>query len=291
MIFLDPKSDIAFKKLFGDGTHKNIVISFLNSVLNREEGAKIVDVIINDPNNLPETRTAKSSIVDVRCTDQNNNHYIIEMQVVAQADYTERAQYYNSLGLSRQLASGDYYGKLVPVIFVGILDFNLFKKTDYISHHHILDIETHEWDLKNLEWHFVELKKFSKQLDELTTILDKWIYFLKHAVTLQQIPSTLKDPVLEEAFSVLAQSNWTIAELEAYDRYLDAIRSSGSQLDTAKMMGKMEGKIEGKMEGKIEGKMEEKIVIAKKLLAHLHSTDIAQITGLSIEVIENLKKN
>ena len=33
MIFADPRSDIAFKKLFGDITHKNILISFLNSVL------------------------------------------------------------------------------------------------------------------------------------------------------------------------------------------------------------------------------------------------------------------
>ena len=69
MIFLDPTSDIAFKKLFGSSEHKNIVISFLNSVLGRVEGEKIVDVVINDPHNYPEIPEGKYSIVDVKCTD------------------------------------------------------------------------------------------------------------------------------------------------------------------------------------------------------------------------------
>ena len=55
MIFLDPKSDLVFKKLFGDITHKNILMSFLNSVLERVDDMRIVDVIINDPNNVAET--------------------------------------------------------------------------------------------------------------------------------------------------------------------------------------------------------------------------------------------
>jgi hypothetical protein len=75
MIYLDPKSDIAFKKLFGSITHKNILISFLNSILQRPEGLKIVDVVINDPTNVPDTRSSKLSIVDVRCTDQSGCLY------------------------------------------------------------------------------------------------------------------------------------------------------------------------------------------------------------------------
>jgi hypothetical protein len=33
MQFADPKNDLAFKKIFGDINHKNILISFLNSIL------------------------------------------------------------------------------------------------------------------------------------------------------------------------------------------------------------------------------------------------------------------
>ena len=185
-MYLDPKSDMVFKKLFGSSAHKNILMSFLNSVLERGEGLHIVDVVINDPSNVAETPLSKASIVDVRCTDQQNNQYIIEMQVISQKDYAARAQYYSALALGRQLGSGEKYEKLVPVIFVGILNFALFETKNYMSHHVILDNKTYTRELKHLEFHFIELKKFSKELEELNTILDKWIYFLRNADSFQE---------------------------------------------------------------------------------------------------------
>ena len=115
MVYLDAKSDIAFKKLFGNIAHKEILISFLNSVLEKVEGTKITDVVINDPANLPDALDAKMSIVDVRCTDQSGSQYIVEMQVVSQYEYPARAQYYSSLALSRQLSVRQPYSELVPV--------------------------------------------------------------------------------------------------------------------------------------------------------------------------------
>jgi hypothetical protein len=118
MIFLDPKSDIAFKKLFSNAQHTEIVINFLNNTLNRPKGKKIVSVTINDPYNHPETITAKSSIVDVRCTDQNGSEYILEMQVVNQQDYAERSHYYYDRNLDElrirnsQIATARDEGKL-----------------------------------------------------------------------------------------------------------------------------------------------------------------------------------
>jgi predicted transposase/invertase (TIGR01784 family) len=75
MIFLNPRSDIAFKKLFGDATHKNVLISFLNCVLAQTRKEAIVNVIINDPHNFPLSRGFKESIVDLRCTDESGNQY------------------------------------------------------------------------------------------------------------------------------------------------------------------------------------------------------------------------
>ncbi len=281
MTFLDPKSDIAFKKLFGDITHKNILMDFLNNILERTEGEKIVDVVMNDPNNLAETPLSKASIVDVRCTDQKNHQYIIEMQVITQQDYAARAQYYSALALSRQLASGERYHKLVPVIFVGILDFNLFGSEHYLSHHLILDTQTHNHELKHLAFHFIELPKFDKTLETLTNAQDKWIYFFKNASTFEKVPQSLKEPVMQEAFDVLAQSNWSKKDLEAYDRYVDAMRSAASQLDTA-----LEKGIEIGIE---QGEKQKAQKIAKALLDILDVEMIAEKTGLSIDEIKNLK--
>ncbi|HEV2601551.1 MAG TPA: Rpn family recombination-promoting nuclease/putative transposase [Candidatus Babeliales bacterium] len=274
MIFMDPTSDIGFKKLFANMAHKDILISFLNSVLERTEGNKIIDVTLNDPNNLPEMREAKMSIVDVRCTDQKGHQYIIEMQVDTQKHYALRAQYYSSIALSRQLAKKENYEELVPVIFIGVLDFALFNNNPhYVSHHFILDSKTHAHELKHLEFHFIELKKFNKEVDEDSSIIDKWIYFFKHAATLQKIPSSLKNPEIKEAFDVLERGNWSLAELEAYDRYLDERRSYAGKIQYA------------------EEKAEEKkaLEIAKNLLDILDISTIATKTGLSVEQIKKLK--
>ena len=155
MVFLDPTNDIAFKRLFGNQAKSEILISFLNSVLELAEGDKITSVIITDPYNLPDAQWLKTSIVDVRCTDQSNRQFIIELQVDIQKDYPARSQYYVALAITRQLAKKAQYKTIMPVIFVGILDFNLFKSPDYHSTHHILNIKTHEHALHHMSFTFV----------------------------------------------------------------------------------------------------------------------------------------
>lgn len=228
MIFLDPTNDLVFKKLFGNTAHKNILMSFLNSILERTGEDQIADVVFNDPHNIPEPIQAKHTIVDVRCTDQKGFNYIVEMQVIKQKDYAERCQYYSALALGRQLQQKDEYKKLLPVIFVAILCFDLFKSPNYTSHHLILDKATGEHGLRHLEFHFIELNKFNKALEAVKSISDKWIYLLKNADTMKTVPAAFKEPAVKEAFEILEQGNWSVKELEAYDRYLDAIRSQKS---------------------------------------------------------------
>ena len=282
MNYLSPKSDVAFKKLFGNIAHKNILISFLNSVLKQPENLKIIDVIINDPANTPDRPSSKYSIVDLRCTDQDQNQYIVEMQVIDQKDYGIRAQYYAAIALARQLNSGEKYNQLVPVIFVGILDFNLFNHKNYLSHQLILDSETHAHELKHLEFHFIELTKFTKTETQLDNILDKWVYFLKNAEVLQKVPSTLQETEFIDAFDILAKSNWSNKELLEYDQYLDIWRSETSRIEGARA--------DGKTIGKEEGKNEEKIEIANAMLLNgFEISTITKITGLSLEQVQKLK--
>jgi predicted transposase/invertase (TIGR01784 family) len=299
MRFLDPTIDIVFKKLFGTVVHKDILIHFLNSVLGREEGNLIVDVVFNDLTNIPETLELKESIVDVRCTDQSKHQYIIEMQVSPQKDYAQRAQYYSALALSRQLEKSEKYEKLVPVIFIGILDFSLFACKEYISKHSILNTKTYENELTNLQFYFIELSKFDIKIEKIESILDKWIYFLKHASQLRKIPESYqKQVVFDNAFRALEEGSWSRGELEAYDRYLDAIRSRASQLETALEMGMEKGIQKGMekgikkgiKEGIKEGELRKALEVARELVNFHDTKTIARITGLSEAQIEELKR-
>lgn len=285
MNFLDPKSDIAFKKLFGNVAHKDIVISFLNSVLGRKKGEKIVKVTFNDTTNLPQANDSKLSIVDVRCSDEKGKNYIIEMQILKQEEYLYRCQYYSAAGVCRQIPAGGNYSLLMPVIFIGVLNFDLFPSKKYLSHYYLMEEESRERSFGLQEYHFIELKKFNKKLEKLETLIDKWVYFMQNANALDAIPPALeKTEVIKEAFEVLDRHNWTTAELESYGRVQDVIYAEKSRLQTALK--------DGRELGKKEGLKEAGIAVAQRALLQgkMSIKAIADLTGISVDEIKQIKK-
>ncbi len=287
MVFLDPKSDIGFKKLFDNKKQPEIVISFLNSVLELKPGSLITTITINDPSNLPNFNEGKYSLVDISCTDQAGKNYIVEMQVIDQKDYALRAQYYASLGIANQLAKGSDYTTLKPVVFVGIVCFDLFKSTSYLSHHLILNKDTFEHGLELLTFHFIELPKFNKTLEELDGVVEKWVYLLKHADEMKAVPRALQKPIeLEAAMEVLEQGNWSKKELLAYERYWDYLRTQRSRQVTALEKGMEKGLEKGRKEGRHEGYLDAII----QLLPVMDNRQIAKTMHVPIEKVEALRK-
>ncbi|HCL56117.1 MAG TPA: transposase, partial [Spirochaetia bacterium] len=81
MKFLDPTNDVAFKKIFGNDQKKEVLISLLNSLLGLKEGKKILEVEIQNPYLVPRIADLKNTVLDVKCKDQRNISYLVEMQV------------------------------------------------------------------------------------------------------------------------------------------------------------------------------------------------------------------
>ncbi len=217
MKFVDIKNDIAFRKIFGNENKKEILISFLNAVLELPKGKKIKRVEIKNPYQLPEIKDLKSSILDVRATDERDISYIVEMQVEEPDGFDLRVQYYTAKQFSSQIVKGDDYPKLNQVIFIGILDFKFFDDDDdYITRHRTVNVKTQKSSLKGMEYNFVELPKFTKELKNCKSLVDKWIYFIKNAPNLDVIPADVKDEGLKHAYEDADKHNWTKEELEAY---------------------------------------------------------------------------
>jgi hypothetical protein len=63
--FLDPKSDLVFKKIFGE--NKDLVKSFLNSLLPLDDHGLIDTIEYLTPEQVPAIPTMKRTIVDVKC--------------------------------------------------------------------------------------------------------------------------------------------------------------------------------------------------------------------------------
>ena len=79
--FLDPKNDVSFKRIFGTEKNKDILIHFINDILDLKGNNKIEDVTFLSPIQDPEIASKKQSIVDVLCRDANGVQLIVEMQV------------------------------------------------------------------------------------------------------------------------------------------------------------------------------------------------------------------
>ncbi|MBF0178021.1 MAG: Rpn family recombination-promoting nuclease/putative transposase, partial [Magnetococcales bacterium] len=93
MKFIDPRIDFAFKKIFGSEDTKDILISFLESLLGLAEDRRIAHLTILDPFLAPRIKDLKYSVLDVRCTDHRGVSYIVEMQVQKVDAFLKRIQY------------------------------------------------------------------------------------------------------------------------------------------------------------------------------------------------------
>ena len=304
--YLDPKNDFAFKRIFGREKNKDILIGFLNDVLDHKHVGQIVDVAFLDPVQNPDVAAKKQSILDVLCRDQNGVQYIVEMQVAKTTGFEKRAQYYASKAYIDQLGKAEGYENLKEVIFLAITDFVMFPKKKAVkSDHMVLDRETSEHDLKDLFFTFIELPKFTKGIDELSSMTEKWYYYLKHASETQgEVYEKLivDAPIIKRAYKELNRANWSKEELRAYERVEKIERDNAAaeayKLEKAQEKGKKEGRKEGKKEGIAIGEKkgitmgEEKKQkeIALQMLAKGLATElICELTGLTPKQVNALK--
>ena len=243
MKFVDVKNDIAFRKIFGNENRKETLISFLNAVLDFHGNQRVVEVTILNPYQLPKLKGGKVTIIDVKATDQAGRTYIIEMQVGDIDGFEKRVLFYSSKSYSDQIKRADFYRKLRPVIFIGVLNFVHTENKNYISRSQVRDIETGEQTIKDMEFNFIELPKFNKELHELKTLTEKWVYFIKNAESLEVVPDNINDEGLKSAYEEANVQTWTQEELDAYEYAFMREEDDRARLDKAKEDGKEENKI------------------------------------------------
>lgn len=298
--FLDPKNDFAFKQVFGREKHKDILIHFLNDILKLSGKHSIQHVTFLPTVQDPDIASKKQSIVDVLCHDENGRQFIIEMQVARTTGFKERAIYYASKAYATQMVKGGQYEHLKEVIFIAVIDYELFPhKQHYHSTHQLYDTVTHEQDLSGLRFEFLELPRFNKKSDQLLTMIEKWCYYFKYAskTTLEEIDKLAgTDTVLKEAYKALDSASWTENELMLYEQETKSENDELSILRYAKQEGIALGEktgIEkgialGKQEGIILGKQEGTLHGERQVLIRLINKKFGQISPEFLSIIHSL---
>lgn len=289
MKFADPRNDVAFKRIFGNKNHKEVLIHFVNAALDFPEGAKVVDVSFDNPYQPPKIEDLKETVLDVTATDQQQRTFIIEMQVQPSPHFARRSLYYTAKSYVNQLDKGAQYQKLKKVHFIGILDFDFSTDSKrYLSNHLILDTHTHKNHLDDFAFCFIELPKFHKTLDELDNVVDKWIYFIKNTVALEEVPALFQqDPVFKTAFEMAQQHAWSKQEMLVYDYVNKKRMDEYDAMEYTKQLAERTGLEKGMEKGK--GIAARKT--AKKLIPMgLSNEQIATATNLPLETVEAIRE-
>ncbi|MEO5373918.1 MAG: Rpn family recombination-promoting nuclease/putative transposase [Alphaproteobacteria bacterium] len=253
MRFLNPRTDFAFKRIFGSEDSRDILISFLNAVLGLSGADRIVEISIIDPYQAPRIKGWKESFVDVRAKDETGRPFIVEMQVLNHAGFEKRVLYNACKAYVGQIGNADEYRSLVEVIAITITDFIMFRDLAGItSTFRLRASENPDVTHQDMALVFVELPKFTRTEAELESTLDRWLYFLKEAGSLEVVPKALSvEPAIDHALQIANKAALTSEELDDQERreqWIGMQKGMMLDVDEARRLGEEKGKAEGKAE-------------------------------------------
>jgi len=290
---LNPKVDIAFKKLFGVEENKDILMSFINSIVSPKDQVK--DIILKNPYNEKNFINDKLSILDIKAQEAiTGKWYNLEMQLSNQDFYAKRALYYWSKLYMGQLESGVIYSKLEKTICINILNFKCIEdEENYHNVYKIYNEKSKKLFFDDLEIHFIELTKYHQKAKNL---LDKWITFLKHENIDEKIEKELEEiPTIKKAAKVLERMNLSKEEREAYEARLGWLWDEELAIKRAKRIGIEKGIKKGIEQG-VEIGVEQGImkqnyeVIENGIKNNISIETLSLLTKLSIEEIKEIIK-
>jgi predicted transposase/invertase (TIGR01784 family) len=291
--YINPFTDFGFKKLFGTEVNKDLLIDFLNELINGM--GTITEVKYLNSEQLGRTEYDRKAVFDIFCQTDTGENFIVEMQKSKHNFFKERSVFYASFPIRDQAEKGDWNYDLKAVYMVGVLDFIFDEDKNNSNYYYtevkLMDVEKKTIFYDKLTFIYLEMPKFNKTLDELESRFDKWMYLLKHLPRLQGLPPKLRERVFEKMCRVAEIAKMTKAEMSEYENSLKVYRDWYSTLTTAKEEGRAEVLIEGRAEGLAEGREEKARETAINLLNYgVSIAIISKSAGLSVEQIEQLIK-
>ena len=291
--FINPFTDMGFKKIFGQEITKDLLIDFLNDLLIGER--EITDIQFLDKEQLGVTEEDRSLIYDVYCETVTGEKIIVEMQNKSQPFFKDRALYYLSNAIARQGEKGTTWKYEVKAVYgVFFMNFHLEQGVEAMRRDIILaNKETHKLFSDKMRFIFLELPSFKKEEEECDNDFERWIYVLKNMETLNRLPFKAQKSVFKKLEQIVDIASMSKADRIKYDesikKYRDTLAVMSGQWLEGKAEGKAEGLQEGETRGLLKGKAEGIQEVAKNMKAmKMSDKQIAAATGLSEEVIKSL---
>lgn len=300
-VFANPKIDIAFKRCLGTPQYKDATIGLLNAFI---PGRKIIDVKFDNVEFPRETEEKKTIYIDIICTDDMGRHFIVEMQRSGQPFFMQRMSFYASRVITTlDVDKGDMAYMVKPCYVIAFLDFDMAESIgmpemkDKQSLHFVtsyVDGDTVVQHQGSPEFYYFDLTKFRKTVAESENEKEIWLSLLNESQDMLDVPQSLTDNKSFAAFfEGLRHVNFTKEDTLEYFKHMTDEMCWQAALkfreEKGEKTGLEKGRQEGEKTGLEKGEQIGRIKMAKALKEKGYPvSDIAEVSGLSIEEIQNL---
>jgi predicted transposase/invertase (TIGR01784 family) len=324
-VFINPRSDFGFKRVFYD---PQMMMSFLNGVISkrkRNKGFHVTSLEYLPVEHFGDNENDRRVIVDSRCKINTGEDVVVEMQNARPANFVNRLIYYSNYLVHSQIPLRKQKGKtekktpaktvrydMKAIYIVAIVNFPLIKgiasKDVIIDWIQLISRETKQVWSDKLNFIIVDLTKFNKTEEELKTTEDYWLYSLKYAEKLTE-PLKTKNKAINKLFEILQKNKLTQEEMEAYNSsvlemeqyglFTEGARIEGEKIGEKRgkkigrkigeKIGEKIGRIEGEKIGRVEGEKETCLRVVLNAASQGMSIElIAMLTNLSSEQIREI---
>ena len=282
--FINPFTDVGFKRIFGSEDSKSVLISLLNTVIGDEN--RIVSIEYTDKEQAPKSPEGKTVIYDIYCKTADGRRIIVEMQSERQHNFKKRTLYYVARSISRQIIRGENDYEYDAVYLVSLLNFtDRSISEDIRTEVRLMDVKAKRAFMNEMRLIYVQLPLMRKTEEECENDFDYWIYILNNMETLDKMPFTDKNPAFVELIDLATYQNMSEDEQVAYDRSLKRMWDYDNMLRGEREYARAEGEARGEAKGLAKGKAS----VAKNLKDLGVAVDvIIQASGLTKDQINAL---
>ena len=215
--FINPFTDVGFKRIFGQEISKPVLIAFLNSLLSEERS--IVDVKFLDKEQIGISDGDRSLIYDIFCETETGELIIVEMQNKYQPYFKKRSIYYVSRSIVEQGERGSEWKYDIKAVYlVAFLNFKLSDiSEDFRTDVALMDMKRRTVFSDKVRLIYLQLPYFTKEADDCENVFERIIYVLKHMDILQRMPWMAQDAVFKKLSEIAEVASLSQEDRRRYD--------------------------------------------------------------------------
>ena len=296
--------DFAFKQLFGTNGSEDILIAFLNAMLQESLESPIASLQLEDPHLHREYTNDKLSILDISATLDTETKINVEIQLNNNHDMMKRSLYYWGKLYTSQLQKGMPYSALRKTITINLLNFIMFlDHKEFHTKGTLWNTQQQKLLSDDIEIHIVEIPKLTEQWHEEKVNpwkdpFARWLLLLsanedEHLTKLLEDIAMNRDPILQKAINKWERMSQDSSFRQAYDAREKVLMDEAAKFAHAETEGMKRGMEKGLEKGiekgRKEGVQQGKIQMIKSMYdLGIPLETIAKASKLSVPEVEHI---